>query len=57
MILAAGNALIVECFDAIDTRRGVEMLVIAPVPALRLVLGRFLQVKFQSTSGLALCCC
>src|SRR5437660_4268352 len=43
-----GDALPVERFDAVDARRGVEMLVIAPVPALRLVLGRFLQVKLHS---------
>ena len=43
-----GDALSVERFDAVDARCGVEMLVIAPVPALRLVLGRFLQVKLHS---------
>ena len=30
-----GDALPVERFDAVDARRGVEMLVIAPVPAPR----------------------
>ena len=45
---AVGDALLVERFDAVDARRGVEMLVVAPVLALRLVLGRFLQVNFQS---------
>ena len=45
---AVGDALLVERFDAVDARRGVEMLVVAPPLALRLVLGRFLQVNFQS---------
>src|SRR5206468_522141 len=45
---AVGDALSVERFDAIDAGRCVEMVVIAPPPALRLILGRFLQVNFQS---------
>jgi hypothetical protein len=42
------DALLVEGFDALDACRGIEMLVIAPVPALCLVLGCFLQVQFHS---------
>ena len=42
------DALLVEGFDAVYTRRGIEMLVIAPVATLCLVLGCFLQVQFQS---------
>lgn len=45
---AVGDALFVERFDAIDARRGVEMLVIAPPLAVRLVLGGFLEVELQS---------
>src|SRR4029077_19981284 len=42
------DALFVEGFDPIDARRRVEMFVVAPPTALRLVPGRFLQVNFQS---------
>ena len=42
-----GDALRVERFDTVDTRRGVEMLIVAPVATPRLALGRFLQVQFQ----------
>src|SRR5262245_4957159 len=45
---SVGDAPLVEGFDAIDARCSVEVLVGAPVLALRFVLGRFLQVKFQS---------
>src|SRR6476620_2953258 len=45
---AVGDTLLIERFDPIDTRRGVEMLVLAPPTALSLVTGRFLQVNFQS---------
>jgi hypothetical protein len=37
-----GDALVVERFYSIDAGRGIEMLVIAPVPTLLLVLGGFL---------------
>src|SRR6185503_14704590 len=48
---AVGDALLVERLDAVNARRGVEMIVVAPVLAVRLVLGRFLQVKFQSVQN------
>src|SRR5207245_11119255 len=44
---AIRGALRVECLDAVNAARGVEMLVLTPVLALSLVLGRFLQMKFQ----------
>src|SRR5215510_5772837 len=48
---AVGDALRVECLDAVNARRGVEMIVVASVLAVRIVLGRFLQVKFQSVQN------
>ena len=39
-----GDALLVKRFDTVDAPRGVEMLIVPPVAALSLVLGRFLQV-------------
>src|SRR5262245_17739729 len=45
---AIRDALFVERFDSVDAGRCVEMLVVAPPLSLRLVLGRFLQVNFQS---------
>ena len=48
---AVGDALLVERLDAVNARRGVEMIVVAPVLAIRVVLGRFLQVKFQSVQN------
>src|SRR5437764_1255046 len=48
---AVGDALFVECLDAVNARRGVEMIVVAPVLAVRTVLWRFLQVKFLSVQN------
>src|ERR1041384_5335582 len=48
---AVGDALLVECLDTVNTRRGVEMIVVAPVLAVRVGLRRFLQVKFQSVQN------
>jgi hypothetical protein len=45
---AVGDALLVERLNAINARRGVEMIVVAPVLAVGVVLGCFLQVKFES---------
>ena len=45
---AVGDALLVECLDAVNARRGVEIFVVAPVLAVRVVPGRFLSVKFNS---------
>src|SRR6266550_748753 len=44
----AGSALRVERFDASDPCRRIEMLVLAPVPALGFILGRLFQMQFQS---------
>src|SRR5205823_3303249 len=41
-------ALRIERFDAVNTGRGVQMLVRTPVSALVVVLRRFLQVELQS---------
>jgi len=38
-------AIELERLDAVNARRGVEMIVVAPVLAVRVVLGRFLQVN------------
>jgi len=38
----------IERFDARNTRRGVEVLVGTPIAALRVVLGRFLEVELQA---------
>ena len=38
------DALLVKLFDTVDAPRGVEMLIVTAVAALRLGLGRFLQV-------------
>ena len=48
---AVSDALLVERLDAVNARRGVEMIVVAPVLAVRVVLGRFLQVKFKSVQN------
>src|SRR5215203_6661667 len=48
---AVGDALLVERLDAVNARRGVEMIVVAPVLAVRVILGRFLQVKFKSVQN------
>src|SRR5215207_1763019 len=48
---AVGDALLVERLDAVNTRRGVEMIVVAPVLAVRVTLGCFLQVKFKSVQN------
>src|SRR5947209_15833237 len=42
------DALLVEGFDAVDSCRGVEMLVVAAVLSLGVVPGCFFQVKFES---------
>src|SRR5205823_13368687 len=42
------HALFIEGFNAVDAGRCVEVLVIAPPPALGFVPGRFLQMKLQS---------
>src|SRR5438132_6800542 len=44
---AGGGALLVERFDAVDACRRIEVLVIAPVPTLRLISGRLLQMQLQ----------
>jgi hypothetical protein len=41
----------VERLNAVNARRGVEMIVVAPVLAVRVILGRFLQVKFKSVQN------
>ena len=46
-----GDALLVERLDAVNASRGVEMIVVAPVLAVRVILGRFLQVKFKSVKN------
>ena len=48
---AVGDALLVERLDAVNACRGVEMIVVAPVLAVRVILGRFLQVQFQSVQN------
>ena len=48
---AVGDALLVEHLDAVNARRGIEMIVVVLVLALRIVLGRFLQVKFKSVQN------
>src|ERR1051326_3363606 len=42
---------VVEHLDAVNARRGIEMIVVVLVMALRIVLGRFLQVKFKSVQN------
>ena len=39
-----GDALLLKRFDTVDAPTSVEMLIVPPVTALSLVLGRFLQV-------------
>src|SRR5215217_5598412 len=46
-----GYALLVERLDAVNACRGVEMIVVAHVLAVRVILGRFLQVKFKSVQN------
>ena len=48
---AVVDALLVERLDAVNARRGVEMLVVALVLAGRVIFGCFLQVKFQSVQN------
>jgi len=38
----------VERFDAVDACCRIQVLVVAPVPALRFILGRLFQMQFQS---------
>src|SRR6267142_1493271 len=45
---AIGDTLFVECLDAVDARRGIEVLVFSTMLALGRILGRFFQVQFQS---------
>src|SRR5580765_3150979 len=45
---AVSDTLFVECFDTLDTRQGIEVLVFSTMVALGRILGRFLQVQFQS---------
>src|SRR5215212_231368 len=48
---AVGDALLVERLDAVNACRGVEMIVVAPMLAVRVILGRLLQVKFKSVQN------
>jgi len=48
---AVGDAFLVERLDAVNARPGIEMIVVAPVLAVRVTLGRFLQVKFKSVTA------
>jgi hypothetical protein len=48
---AVSDALLVERLDSVNARRGVEMIVVTPVLVVRVVTGRFLQVKFQSVQN------
>lgn len=43
-----GDTLFVECLDVLDARRGIEVLVVPTILPLRRILGRFLQIQFQS---------
>jgi hypothetical protein len=45
---AISDTLFVECFDAVDSARGIEVLVFPTMLALRRILGRFFQMQFQS---------
>src|SRR6187200_2813017 len=45
---AVGGALLVERFDAVDACRRIEVLVVAPVSALRFSCWRLFQMQFQS---------
>src|SRR5213594_4370722 len=45
---AIGDTLFVECVDALDARRGIEVLVFPTVLALGRILGRFFQMQFES---------
>ena len=46
----AGCCAIIEGFDALNTSRGISMLVRTPMSAPVVVLGRFLQVKLNPSS-------
>ena len=45
---AIGDRLLVECLDAVDARRGIEVIVFPSMPALSRILGRFFQMQFES---------
>ena len=45
---AVGDTPFVECLDTLDTRRGIEVFVVSTMLALGRILGRFLQMQFQS---------
>ena len=45
---AIGDTLLVECFDAVYARCGIEVVVFPSMPALSRILGRFFQMQFQS---------
>jgi hypothetical protein len=45
---AIGDALFVECLDAVDARRGIEVVIFPTMLALGRILGRFFQMQFQS---------
>src|SRR5688500_16229838 len=45
---AVGDTLFVERLDALDTRRRIEVLVFQAMLPLGRILGRFLQMQFQS---------
>ena len=45
---AIGDTLFVECLDALNARRGIEVLVFPTMLALGRILGRFFQMQFQS---------
>src|SRR5207253_9580412 len=45
---AIGDTPFVECLDALDARRGIEVLVFPTMLALGRILGRFFQMQFQS---------
>src|SRR5439155_7745991 len=46
-----GNALPIECLDALHARGGVEMLVLSPMLPLRRILRRLFKVQFQAISA------
>src|SRR5438093_1211852 len=45
---AISDTLFVECLDAVDARRGIEVLMFPTMLALGRILGRFFQMQFQS---------